>query len=436
MKYLDLFAGSGGLSLGLRSAGLVPAAAVEKSVMAGETYFKNLVSASDDSFRAHLQKASLEQLNSGLLIGDVGELLRLVSTGTPTALEGLDVLVGGPPCQGFSLAGKRDPKDKRNQLPWLFLEAVDVLSPKFVLIENVAGMTIPSGRDSLSTFESLTRALENTGEGYRVQKLLLNSSHYGAPQYRRRLFIFGVRNDQADIINPLIGPDTWHSNFLDEQEGELPTLAPRPNTSRSQAHTLRDAIFDLAENKSSSSSYVHDTNAQFSGVLVGPSPGFSNHDLRRHSSKTQQRFALIQLLDRKGVRFSDASLSLLKSIDFPVVDSIGNEYTSLTSLSETIHKLRTKKHSQKLLQWDRPSPTVVTIPDDYIHPSQTRVMTVREMARIQGFPDQFTFHSKVTTGGTKRQDEVPQYSQVGNAVSPWVALALGRKLLALDEQLS
>jgi DNA (cytosine-5)-methyltransferase 1 len=93
--------------------------------------------------------------------------------------------------------------------------------------------------------------------------------------------------------------------------------------------------------------------------------------------------------------------------------------------------LKTKKHSQRPLKIDAPSPTVVSIPDDVIHPLYPRTFTVREQARFQSFPDYFEFRSKETTGGGKRKTEVPQYTQVGNAVPPLMAKVIGEHIKEL-----
>ena len=98
---------------------------------------------------------------------------------------------------------------------------------------------------------------------------------------------------------------------------------------------------------------------------------------------------------------------------------------SLDELVDLAMQLGTKKHSQRPLDWNQPSPTVVSLPDDYIHPSAARTLTVRELARFQSFPDFFEFRAKETTGGLRRRHEVPQYTQVGNAVPPKLAFAIG-----------
>jgi DNA (cytosine-5)-methyltransferase 1 len=95
------------------------------------------------------------------------------------------------------------------------------------------------------------------------------------------------------------------------------------------------------------------------------------------------------------------------------------------SLVDVVMRLATRKHTQRVVSETGPAPTVVTLPDDYIHPLDARIMTVRELARIQSFPDWFEFRSKETTGSHRRRVEVPQYSQVGNAVPPLMAEAIG-----------
>jgi DNA (cytosine-5)-methyltransferase 1 len=97
-------------------------------------------------------------------------------------------------------------------------------------------------------------------------------------------------------------------------------------------------------------------------------------------------------------------------------------------------RLGTRKHSQKVVDKNKPAPTVVTLPDDYVHPTEPRVMTVRELARFQSFPDWFEFRSKETTGGRRRKFEVPQYTQVGNAVPPLMAQAIGELLVKLLDE--
>jgi DNA (cytosine-5)-methyltransferase 1 len=100
-------------------------------------------------------------------------------------------------------------------------------------------------------------------------------------------------------------------------------------------------------------------------------------------------------------------------------------------IAAIVLELATRKHSQRAHDAGRPAPTMLSLPDDFVHPLEPRTLSVREMARIQSFPDSFTFYSKVTTGADRRRVEVPQYTQVGNAVPPLLAAAVGRHVVSL-----
>ena len=125
----------------------------------------------------------------------------------------------------------------------------------------------------------------------------------------------------------------------------------------------------------------------------------------------------------------------LGNLKFPI---LGPDKTiiaqDLNGLLNLIMSLGTKKHSQRPLMWTSPSPTIVSLPDDYVHPDRPRTMTVREMARFQSFPDSFEFRSKETTGSHRRRFEVPQYTQVGNAVPPKLGQAVGSVVFDVIKQ--
>ena len=115
-----------------------------------------------------------------------------------------------------------------------------------------------------------------------------------------------------------------------------------------------------------------------------------------------------------------------KLINFNNGEAAPQSFASVNELLEYLENYTTKKHTQRVMVRDQAAPTVLTIPDDHVHPTDPRTMTVREMARLQSFPDDFEFRSKETTGGRKRKEEVPQYTQVGNAVPPLLGMAIGR----------
>lgn len=168
MKAIDLFAGAGGLSLGLQRAGITIVAAVERDPDACESYRRNIGD--------HMIEADITQIS-------------------PDQLPDCDLIAGGPPCQGFSYAGKRDPNDPRNQLWREYLRIVAAKRPSWILIENVRGI--------VSTGEYLPILAAFTDLGYRVNHYILNTADYGVPQSRIRVFFIGNRHG---LRNPVPTP--------------------------------------------------------------------------------------------------------------------------------------------------------------------------------------------------------------------------------------
>ena len=478
LKFLDLFAGCGGLSLGLEQAGLGLAAAVEKSPMAAETHFKNFHlrgQAFDDAqWQDTLDSSSggsfAKQVELGTVVGNVWDLLD-----DPEAMSLLredikpEVIVGGPPCQGFSMAGRRNPEDERNQLPWAFLRFVKELSPAAVVIENVSGinMAFRSRGGVEPPFTQLRRSLEETGTGYLVQPVEVNARHFGVPQNRPRMMLIAIRRDLPAASRILasggLSEAPWRSldGFKELSGGDDPTcglgLVPRVGSrvrgdSKKQEQWAGDAISDLGDNGyllASSAKEYSTKEYRYARQMRRGSPGAAaNHVMRRHTDKVIQRFDLYHFFAEEGI--SNSVLGLPCRITdthqarTAVEDLLGDHANALPdrlftvngdhSLVDVVMRLATRKHTQRVVNANAPSPTVVTLPDDYVHPFEPRIMTVRELARLQSFPDWFEFRSKETTGSHRRKVEVPQYSQVGNAVPPLMAQAIGellvRRLLA------
>ena len=444
-KYIDLFAGCGGLSLGLESAGGKLIVAVERSPMAGETFFHNLITrvASKSEWEEYVSSSLENQVEAGLVVRELSELLtskplmRKIKASTP------DLVVGGPPCQGFSLAGRRNKEDLRNQLPWQFLEVVEKTSPKMVVIENVVGMRHKFDSEDGDVFQQLQRALEQTGDGYVVQAVEVNALHYGAPQHRPRLMLIGLRKDLASKKKIEATVQLWRSDFLDRIDpAKIPPLAPRPTISSKGFRTVGEAIADLQSGakKSHINTGFHDDLVNLFHHLSSSNQEIPNHVERAHTQKIQLRFSLYQAFKAYGIdprilgvpsekvtKSERAQLLVaVEPISFPLKSTRGELLAKdKDQLLNLMIDLRTKKHSQRVLDWGQPARTVVTVADDYVHPFSPRTFTVRELARFQGFPDTFEFRAKETTGGLNRRSDVPQYSQVGNAVSPFLALAVG-----------
>lgn len=452
-NYVDLFAGCGGLSLGIERAGGQLQFAVEKSDMAAQTFYANFFDGSltEDGWRSYLTGTVREQVVAGVAVKTLREVLDSEEAMESIAIEGVDVVVGGPPCQGFSLAGRRNPADVRNTLPSEYLEFVERTRPSVVVIENVVGMSHKFAKDEAAPFDQLQQALREISPGYVVQGVAVNAVHYGAPQNRPRLMIIGVRSDVAEREKIVSTGKIWRSGFLDEiNPAGIPPLAPRPTVDRSGSPTVADAIADLqsvlpSTHSANSRAFLRAVRSKsFWGLPVSHqlTKTIANQTPRVHADATRARFRLYQWFRENGLSarlLSELSGStprpetdLLQAIGRAAFPAHAPDGTLLAAdpaeLLELMKSLATKKHSQKALAWDQPAPTVVTLPDDYVHPSEPRIFTVREMARFQGFPDDFEFRGKETTGSLRRRFEVPQYSQVGNAVSPFLAYAVGQMI--------
>jgi DNA (cytosine-5)-methyltransferase 1 len=459
LRLLDLFAGCGGLSLGFEFAGFRSSCAVELSPMAAETYFHNLIrprlggSLSDGPSAREAQAKE-----HGLVVGSAVDVAA-DRTLMKTFGDEIEVVAGGPPCQGFSMAGLRNPADQRNLLPRTFLEIVDQVRPRAVVMENVLGIN-RAFRSHGQRFPQLTDlqvALSLAGAGYVVRTIRVNASHFGVPQSRPRIMLIGLgladaKRNGIEVPDDRILPD-WTS--ADPTVGCLPPLVPRPTHSTDiwsglpPPLTLGDAIWDLDDSGYSRAAKPRGVAAEYvkeMKQLMGFDPDrIENQVPRKHSETVQQRFALYRALQgsraeldalRLGKEIGDWDLALqevrsrLGSAAYDLAPE-GARASSLETLGEALVRLSTLKHTQRVAAWDAPAPTVLTLPDDTIHPKKDRVMTVRELARIQSFPDGFVFKGKETTGGSKRKVEVPQYSQVGNAVPPLLARAVASMLSGL-----
>ena len=504
-KFLDLFAGCGGLSLGLENAGLELVAAVEKSDMAAETHFRNFHlrgkgwGEEQQKLWEDLKGKSLvEQVRHGTVVGDIWDLLKDSRAMSELKKRSPEVIVGGPPCQGFSMAGSRNPDDKRNQLPWAFLDMVEALDPKAVVIENVAGINMAfSKRGGVEPpFVQLRRALEvagveEGGPGYVVQPVEVNARHFGVPQNRPRMMLIALRKDLADAKD-ITGPEDlskpWRSqgafDALPNPKGKTPqarrgraympdlklvpevgSLVDRPRNGRRlrREYSAKEGLIDIDvdgyKDLGEDRAKYFQSDHFFARAMRGsrrknPDP-LLNHKERNHSKKVKERFALYHLFatDRFQAHFAEtrrdhnlvpnlnallglpsrlddaAARAKIKEVLGDLVDDCPEDLGD--NLVDVVMRLDTRKHTQRVVPAHEPAPTVVTLPDDYVHPFEDRIMTVRELARFQSFPDGFEFCSKETTGSHRRKVEVPQYSQVGNAVPPLMAQAIGELLMEL-----
>jgi DNA (cytosine-5)-methyltransferase 1 len=398
--FIDIFAGCGGLSLGLMQAGWQGIFAVEKDAFAFETLKHNLVSNERD-LKFKWPKWLPKKAHS------VGDVL----SNYKSHLEGLsgkvDLMVGGPPCQGFSNAGKRNPNDPRNKLVEYYLEFISVIKPKIVLIENVKGITVDfddsenkSGKINYSKW-----ILDSLAEKYTVFSKILDTSKFGVPQRRNRFFIIAVRNDLRGIeTDPFDAIESDRASFLKDKG-----ISSVPVSSRS-------AISDL---EVSANGLAASTECVGFNEICYKKPSTSFQKLMNNDLDNK-------LTDTRLARHKPEIITRFKKI-IKICQESGRLNISLSA--EIKASLGLKKCAIRVLDPDNISPTITSMPDDLIHYSEPRILTVRENARLQSFPDWFAFKGKYTSGGERRKREVPRFTQVANAVPPLAAEAIGRTLL-------
>lgn len=392
---VDLFAGCGGLSLGLHLAGWKGLFAIEKNVTAFETLKLNLVEK-----RQHFAWPSWLPMQAQ----DVDDVLRGYSAEL-THLKGSVALVaGGPPCGGFSMAGLRKEEDARNSLITSYLSFVRAVRPTVIFFENVRGFTMPFRADARkdSTYsEFMVEQLRALGYDD-VRGKLVDLSRFGVPQRRTRFILVGTVFGKAGTFFDLLESERYR--FLRSRG-----LAAR-NSSRA-------ALWDLER--------AH-------GVVPSPdSPRFEAGVYRapRNNFQRLMRAGVLDLDTPNSHRFARHRKKAERVFAKLLAEGPRNRCIA----GKERKKYGLKKRSVTVIDPRQPSPTITTIPDDYIHYAEPRVMTVRECARLQSFPDCFEFAGQYTTGGKNRVLDVPRYTQVGNAVPPLFAEFAGLMLKRMIE---
>lgn len=408
--FIDVFAGCGGFSLGLTTAGWKGLFAVEKSPLAFETLRHNLIDHPTFGFAWPTWLPKEPIACEDLLTKHPKRLVALQGT--------VDLIVGGPPCQGFSMAGKRNPADPRNSATEHYLALVALLKPTFLVIENVAGFNIKF--DELSTDDGGRRAVENgksyaqyittrlSSIGYTVSRGMVNCADFGVPQNRHRYLMICQLQDK-----PRTSP-----NLLSELLSEKNSYVKRLGLSKSIPVSTKRAIGDL-ETRKHKLVVSKDSLMRTMWEISYCPPRSMNAYLRlmRHP-KLKKVPNSLRLAHHK--RTTVDSMRRMQSICRPGKCLSAKERSSIGRL----------KHSTTVLDPQSPAPTITTLPDDIIHYSEPRILTVRENARLQSFPDWFEFLGKYTTGGKQRKHDCPRYTQVGNAVPPLLSRAIGDFLKA------
>ena len=523
MQFIELFAGCGGLSLGLKSVGFNLTMANELSPMAAESYAFNFLKEDlsamaessivpqktlwlsssypdiqlgnrlrenpyqfpdlDDSYSDI--KLNGSNLDGALVVGSIITLNKWLSK-HKSALSrirssfgrgSVDLVSGGPPCQSFSMAGLRQKDNEKNSLPWEFAKFVESIKPKFVLLENVTGILRPfTGKDGSRYYAWFELAKAFSQIGYVPLCLHTNAKYAGVPQNRPRFVLLGVRFDilqklkksfNKSEISLFSEPENFYLNANNSKDVPFNSLMYRdmgrdadrlliaatflkPLCNLNEFVSVKSAIDDLKSGSKKGSKYATNLDKIFSSISSGKQ--IKNHELRANSDLVRRRFRLYQIIEKKSPEVRKAVLGVMKGsahdISSEVWTSFINEefllahgkFGSFHSKFDFLTYLKshaTKKQTQRALNENLPAPAALSIPDDACHydVNHLRTLTVREMARIQSFPDNFVFRSKVTTGGHMRKFEVPQYTQVGNAVPPLLGRALGLAIADLLNRL-
>ena len=472
---VDLFAGAGGFSLGLRRAGFEVVLANEYSVDAEWTYRHNMLGGTpegvfperpDDpsaraskAYRAKVRRQMLKERESlpqdverHMRGGDIREVLPdlWLRRWLKRRPADVDLLVAGPPCQGFSCAGKACPDDERNLLVHEAIRVITVVQPRIAILENVPGM-LERHADLVREIGGRLAHRGKNRPGYYVYAELVHGEPLGVPQTRRRLLLVGVRRDLVhasvrerlpQLLFPVACPRSRPTDgrllggavpagaslTANEILGDLAGAPPPYGTAKRWTRPYRH------NGRGGSSRFLREVRALQSqyldGRIMGPADDvtleeYFNHEASSHRPDVAQK---LRLLRTAATSSPEARKRRCSSVWLR------------RQLSEQFPELVTRKKSQRVLVADEwPMLTVTSLPDDIVHHAEDRIPTVREVARLQTFPDWFEFKGVRTTGAERRRAGVyvPQYTQVANAVPPRFAHAVAariRQFLLLAEE--
>lgn len=328
---VDLFCGCGGLSYGFINAGYEVLLGIDNEPKALETFKKN-------------------HKNSPVICGDISKIGKK-EIQTITRQSKIDVLVGGPPCQGVSLSGHRLKEDSRNKLFLSYLRILSELKPEAFVMENVPGLI------GLFKGELKDILLEKFDEyGYKVSYKILTAADYGVPQTRKRVFFVGLRNGKEFEF-----PDPFNENRI----------------------TCFEALSDLPEySVENGNSYTTKASSKYQNAMRSNSEGIFNHEITNHSDQTKQIISLVP---------------------------DGGNYKNLPPEFRNTRKVNiawTRLNSQK------PSLTIDTGHRHHFHYEFDRIPTVRESARIQSFPDNFIFLGNKTSQYRQVGNAIPTLSSL------------------------
>lgn len=384
-KVLDSFAGAGGFSLGFHLTGNYEIiGAIEKDAWACETFQAN----HPDS---KVVQNSIESLKDN-------EIIDLFKGEKP------DIILGGPPCQGFSIANKKagDPKDPRNSLFEQFVRLGDLFSPEVMIMENVPNLIKAKTSDKKFVIDIIISELESIG--YNVSFKVLKATDYGVPQIRQRVFVMATKKSFKHVFPKNTHklknqPETLFQNGL--------KICP----------TLWDAISDLPEIEAREGSpimeYTKPAENDYQKLLRRGSQKVYNHTAMKHSKRLVERFA--------SMSWGDSTSDVPDHLK-PLKRNGNGE------ISKKVYD-----QSNRRMHPNKPCHTIAaSFYANFVHPYNNRNFSPREGARIQSFPDWYVFKGKPTVvshkllqrEGRTAEKHLCQYNQIGNAVPPLLAKAI------------
>jgi DNA (cytosine-5)-methyltransferase 1 len=363
---IDLFSGCGGMSLGFQMAGFRSILASDIDENCEKTFCRNFIGTpflcKDISL---IQKEEIDIILKGQ---------------TP------DVIIGGPPCQGFSLANKNRNKiaeDPRNKLFYHFVKFINWYSPKAFVMENVKGLlSMQNG----SVIKTIINEFTIAGRGYNVRTQILRASDYGVPQMRERVIIIGIRKD-LNIIPSYPVPTCSNPITVDMAISDLPPIASGEGV---------EQMF-----------YAVEPQNEYQKLMRKDSSFVMNHISMKHTQRLIERFKAI----KPGQSLID------------VWETHGAVKRGQPSEKSSI---KFAQNNQRLFG-DKPAPTIAaSFQSNFIHPHLNRNFTAREGARLQSFPDNFIFEGMRTKMSWEKG--LSQYQQIGNAVPVLLAYAIAKNL--------
>lgn len=439
---IDLFCGAGGCSEGLIQAGFDILFSSDISEMAEATYRnRHCQLGLVQGYNTWFERADVRNL-TGSLIWDKIQNLECFRKGEKKIPSDIDLIMGGPCCQGFSRAGKRNKSDPRNMLFGEYVRVISEIKPKYVVLENVEGFmdmqfvgykgidlydtngelveTGPFYPDGAVTPDLLKAELERVGY-HSLEPRVLNAADFGVPQRRNRVIFIAYRDGQKEPTYPT--PIIQNHLTLKDAIGDCitdPAIRGRVNGEKTRYQMESE----------------NGRTPAIDGKTIAAAERKTCMELPNVSKIVSERFSLFCQGEsgsnlRKRIETEGIDISKKKHLVKLCSEKLGmsprkviNLYKKAKASSDQIDVLLTKKNIRQRWNENEPAATILSIPDDYISPWESRTFSVREMARCQSFDDSFVFLGKRTTGGKLRRVEVPQYTQVGNAVPPLLARAI------------